>query len=138
MTLNYKITLSAILVWFVRVLVILPFLNEDGGFLLEPGQGLPLIVDYFFSTIFFFMILVMFAVTYYFLPSQTTPNIVKHGFQITQLYFATFFVIDLIVEIGIFKRTFFGYIESIFLDYSPLLIPYLTGLVIHKLISKTN
>lgn len=130
---NLKIIATAIVVWILRVAVILPFLNEEGGFTLEAGKGLPLIVDYFFSTLFFVMIALMFVVTYWFLPKSSVQSYAKTGLKITLLFFATFFVVDLIVEIGVFKRTFLGYIESVFIDYSPLLIPYFTGLIVQKI-----
>lgn len=130
---NLKIIATAIIVWILRVAVILPFLNEEGGFTLEAGKGLPLIVDYFFSTLFFTMIVLMFVVTYWFLSQSSVKSYVNTGLKITLLFFATFIVIDLIVEIGVFKRTFLGYIESIFIDYSPLLIPYFTGFIINKI-----
>lgn len=133
---NLKIIATAIVIWILRVAVILPFLNEEGGFTLEAGKGLPLIVDYFFSTLFFVMIALMFVVTYWFLPKSSEQSYAKTGLNITLLFFATFIVVDLIVEIGVFKRTFLGYIESVFIDYSPLLIPYFTGLIVQKIQSK--
>lgn len=135
---NLKIIATAIVVWILRVAVILPFLNEEGGFTLEAGKGLPLIVDYFFSTLFFVMIALMFVVTYWFLPKNSMQSYAKTGLKITLLFFTTFIVVDLIVEIGVFKRTFLGYIESVFIDYSPLLIPYFTGLIVQKIQSKNS
>ena len=135
---NLKIIATAIVVWILRVAVILPFLNEEGGFTLEAGKGLPLIVDYFFSTLFFVMIVLMFAVTYWFLPKSSIQSYAKTGLIITLLFFATFIAIDLIVEIGVFKRTVLGYIERVFIDYSPLLIPYFTGLIVQKIQSKNS
>ena len=127
-----QIIVSAIIVWAIRVALILPFLNEDGGFTLESGKGLPPVVDYFFSTLFFALILMMFAISYYFLPKRKEQSYVKSGLQITLIFFAVFVAIDLVVEVGIFKRTIPGYIESVFIDYSPLLIPYFTGVILDK------
>lgn len=135
---NWQIALAALIVWVLRVAVIMPFLGENGGFDLsnvDGGAGLPPIVDYFFSALFFAMIAMMGIISYWFIP-KAGGNYQKAGLRIMVIFFVVFFVIDIFVEIVGFQRTFIGYLQAVFIDYSPLLLPWIVGATVQKTLGK--
>ncbi|GAL15931.1 hypothetical protein JCM19233_6953 [Vibrio astriarenae] len=136
-----KLLVIPFIVYGLRGIAVLLFLNEQGGLtiILPEDGGLPPNVDYFFSTTIFVVTVAMLASTMYLFNQSGIGNYAMKGLVIMFFFIGQFVAWDVVIEIIIYERTILGYIEAVFIDYSPVIfIPLFMGWTMQKEFAKKN
>ena len=131
----WKLLLFPFIVYSLRGLAVMMFINEQGSLtlIIPEGGGLPANVDYFFSTILFVVTFSMLFFTKLLFAQSSVGNYMKKGITIVIFFIGQFFLWDILVEMIIYNRAFLNYITVVFIDYSPVIfIPLFIGIILKK------
>lgn len=129
-----RILLTGVVVWIARLVILFPFLNENGNVpSISPDGRIPANVEFFFSTFIAAMTLATLLGILYLFNRSTSSSPVQQGAAIAiglTLSVALFDILFTVVLRGNGLSTWF---LNMALDYSPLIfIPLFVGLILQR------
>ncbi len=129
-----RILLTGVVVWIARLVILFPFLNENGNVpSISPDGSIPANVEFFFSTFIAAMTLATLLGILYLFNRSTSSSPVQQGAAIAiglTLSVALFDILFTVVLRGNGLSTWF---LNMALDYSPLIfIPLFVGLILQR------
>ena len=129
-----KMILSGLIIWVVRLVAALPFLDSEQrlSVTLTSDGRLPENVEIFFSVLILALVAATIVCTIW-LFQQVDGTGTAYGLKAGLIMLAVVSVIDLILAVGLGSRTLGGWFINQFLDLSPvLLIPLAIGFVLDR------
>lgn len=123
-----------VILWLVRLLALIPFLDENGSVPSVSADGrIPANVEYFFSVLIFVVTLTTLLGVAYLLGRRTTVGPLAQGVVIAVGLLVVVAIFDLLFTVVIGGRSPVNWFRNLALDYSPLiLIPVVVGWILQR------
>lgn len=129
-----RIFLTAVAMWIARLVILLPFLNENGNVPSVASNGrIPANVEYFFSTFIAVMTLSTLLGVYYLFSRPTSSSPAQQGAAIALGLVISVSLLDILVTVVLKGQGLTNWFLNMALDYSPLIfIPVFTGQILQR------
>lgn len=130
----FRIFLTGIAIWVARLVILFPFLNENGNVpSISPDGRIPANVEYFFSTFIAAMTLATLLGVFYLFNRPTASSPAQRGAAIAFGLALSVALLDILFTVVLRGNRLSTWFLNMALDYSPLIfIPLFVGFILQR------